>query len=273
MAPDYHCYFNGEMIRYADCKLHVSDLLIQRGYGVFDFFRSRQGDIHWLDDYTDRLFKSIKLSEFDISPEKEDFQAMVSNLQVKNKLHNGAFKVIVTGGESENLAEVSGSPDFIILNVPWKRPPLETFQNGVPLISYDYVRPNPEIKTLNYFNTLRLRKKMKEYGAVDVLFHNDRVSEASRANLFFVKNGSVTTPGDNILMGITRKQVMSIFREVRVVEIDAGSIFDFDEIFMASTTRDITPVVAVDGKKIGRGKPGPFTKEVQASFRERGYME
>ncbi len=267
-----YCYFNGDITRYEACTLHVSDLLFQRGYGIFDFFRTRNGEIPWLEDYTERLFNSIRLSAIEANLSEEDFLSIIRDLQKKNNLVNGAFKVIVTGGYSETLESVTGRSNILVLNIPWNRPPRETREKGVGLITCNYVRPNPEIKTLNYFNTIRLRDRMRKFGAVDVLFYRDTFSEASRANVFFVKDGSLYTPGSNILPGITRKQVLKLFSNILVTDIPSDQLYSFDEIFIVSTSRDITPVVNIEGKKIGNGKPGPVCREVQEAFHSRGWI-
>lgn len=266
------CFVNGNLIPYNEITLHVSDLQLQRGYGIFDFLRARNGSIPWLEDYANRVFNSLRLAEIDTEMTKDDFISVIHQLHAKNGLTDGAFKLIVTGGYSDTLESVTGPPNFMILNVPWKRPPAVSFQKGVNLISYRYVRPEPEIKTLNYFNTMRFRKKMKEFNAVDVLYHTDTISEASRANLFFVKDGQMFTPAKHILYGVTRKQVLELFPETDVTDISATMLFEFDEVFMASTSKDITPVVNVEGHAIGNGKPGPVTRKVQEAFTEKGWM-
>jgi branched-chain amino acid aminotransferase len=83
MTQDPFCYFNGETVRYSQLHLHISDLLIQRGYGIFDFFRTRNGEIPWLDDYTDRLFNSMKLSEIDAPASRDEFTKIIDSLQEK----------------------------------------------------------------------------------------------------------------------------------------------------------------------------------------------
>lgn len=271
MNQSNFCYFNGDLVRFDKIHLHVSDLLFQRGYGVFDFFRTRNGSILFLEHYMDRLFNSLDLSGLEVNLDREQFAAIIHDLQEKNGLENGAFKVIVSGGYSDNLVSVTGKTNMVILNLDWIKPPEETFKKGVPLISDRFVRPNPEVKSLYYFNTLRLQKKLREYGAVDVLYHTDRISEASRANLFFVKGGHVFTPTSDILKGITRKIVLSMFEEIQLKDIKADSLYGFDEIFITSTTRDVTPVVSIEGKKIGNGSPGPVTREIQEAFRAKGY--
>ena len=266
-----YCYFNGDLVRFGDLHLHVTDLLFQRGYGVFDFFRSRNGSIPWLEDYMERLFTSLELSDIEVGLDREQFASVIHGLQQRNSLVNGAFKVIVTGGYSDNLESATGQANLVILNISWKKTPEETFEKGVHLIRERFVRPNPEVKTLYYFNTLSLQKKLRQYSAVDVLYHTDRISEASRANLFFVKGDRVYTPASDILKGITRKRVLSLFSEIQVDDIEAGLLYDFDEIFLTSTSRDVTPVVAVEGQQIGNGTPGPLTREIQAAFRAEGW--
>lgn len=262
-----YCYFNGETLPYGKCKLHISDLLIQRGYGIFDFFRWRNGGIPWFGDYIDRLYTSVELAGLEMGPGQEEFRSAVFSLKKKNRPETDAFKVIVTGGYSDNLDSVTGPANLVILNVPWRTPPPWHYENGVSLISCEYERPNPEIKTLNYFNALRLHHKFREFNAVDVLYHTENITEASRANVFFVKKGEVYTPASGILKGITRKQVLKLFSGIRVEDIPSEQLFGFDEIFITSTTRDITPVTSVDGKKIGNGKPGPVTGEILERFR------
>ncbi len=268
--PNYS-YFNGDLVPFGDLKLHVTDLLFQRGYGVFDFFRSRNGSIPWLEDYLERLYNSLALSAIEVDLDKEEFTSLIYELQEMNGLSNGAFKVIISGGYSDNLESATGPANIIILNIPWKKPPDESFEKGVNLIREEFTRPNPEVKTLYYLNTLRLQKKLGEYKAVDIMFHNHWISEASRASLFFVKGDQIYTPARDILMGITRKKVLSLFPEIRVEDIEAGFLYDFDEMFLTSTSREVTPVVSVEGKKIGKGMPGAITREVQAAFRAKGW--
>lgn len=271
MNQSNFCYFNGDLVHLQDIQIHVTDLLFQRGYGVFDFFRCRDGSFPWLEDYVERLFTSLELSGIEVDLDREQFKSVIYSMQEKNGLHNGAFKVIVSGGYADNLESVSGPANIVILNVAWNRPPGETIEKGVNLIRDEYVRPNPEVKTLYYFNRLKLQKKLREYNAIDVLYYTDKISEASRANLFFVKQGSVYTPLSNILKGITRKQVLSICPEIKVEDIESERLYDFDEIFLTSSSNDVTPVVSVEGQKIGKGMPGPVTREIQAAFRAEGW--
>lgn len=262
-----YCWLNGETLQYKDCHLHISDLLIQRGYGVFDFFRCRDGHIPWLEDYTDRLYKSMQLSGIEEPLSREEFTSLIYDLKEKNESVNDAFKVIVTGGYSDTLDSITGSANMIILSVPWKAPSTESFTQGVNLISDEYQRPNPEVKTLYYYNSMRLSKKMKEYNAIDVLYYTNKIAETSRASVFLVQGGEIYTPASDILHGITRKRLLSFNGEIRVQDLPAKQLLECDEMFITSTSRNITPIVALDGKKIGDGKPGKITRELITGFK------
>jgi len=261
-----YCYLNGELIREADCKLHISDLQIQRGYGVFDFFRCRDGAIPWLEDYQKRLFTSIQLAGIENPLNQEEFQGIIHELQERNGGLRGAFKIIVTGGNSSTLEGVTGPATVIIMQVGWNPHPEGNFEKGVNLVSDEFVRPNPKIKSLYYFNSLRLRQKLKEHQAVDVLYHKGTVSECSRANLFWVQDGRFFTPASNILEGITRKQVMKLAGAVSLRDPDLNELLNADEVFITSTSRDITPVVNIDGRSIGKGIPGKQTLQLMQAF-------
>lgn len=260
------CYFNGKIIPFAECNVHVSDLQFQRGYGIFDYFRAKDDHIQWLDDYLDRFFNSLLISEFEIDLSRNDIKSILSEIQKRNGMKESGFKIMVTGGYSEDLGSVDGKPNVLILNIPFKKTDISLIEKGVNLITCDYVRPFAEVKTLNYFTSLRLHKKKKEFNAVDVLYHNDLISETSRANIFFIKGDSIYTPKNNILKGITRKHILELVPYIRIEDIPTNKLFDFDEIFISGSNKDILPVTNIDGKNIADGKPGKITRELISAF-------
>jgi len=268
MKNTTYCYFNGDFLKYENLNFHISDLQFQRGYGVFDYFLCRNGSIHWLEDYTDRFFRSKEIAGIELKMNRGEFISVISALQEKNNLPNAAFKVILTGGYSDTLESVTGPANLFVLNLLRNPPPQESYEKGIRLVSDRYVRPNPEAKSLFYFNSLRLQKKIKDGGASEVLYYTDTITEASRANLFFVKDGRVSTPASGILYGITRKQVLSLYPGIHVEDIPFENLYDFDEIFLTSTSREVTPVIAVDGRMIGNGSPGDVTREIRRMFLE-----
>ena len=77
MNSSNYCYFNGDLVLHRDLHLHVNDLLFQRGYGVFDFFRSRSGNILWLEDYMERLYTSLELSGIEVDLDRDTFESVI----------------------------------------------------------------------------------------------------------------------------------------------------------------------------------------------------
>lgn len=181
-------------------------------------------------------------------------------------MEKSGFKLMVTGGYSEDLGSVTGKPNVLVLNIPYKKPDNVLFETGVNLITCRYVRPFAEVKTLNYFTSLRMHKKKLEFKAVDVLYHDDHFSETSRGNIFFIKGNSIYTPKNNILKGITRKHILELVPSIKIEDIPADKLFEFDEVFISSSNKDILPVTNIDGKKIGDGKGGKVTKELISAF-------
>ena len=110
------CYFNGDFLKYENLNIHVSDLLFQRGYGVFDFFRCRNGSLFWLDDYLDRFFRSAEIAEIEIGVNRHELSSVIYSLQERNGMKNGAFKLMLSGGYSDNLESVTRE----IQNALWK---------------------------------------------------------------------------------------------------------------------------------------------------------
>ena len=125
-------------------------------------------------------------------------------------------------------------------------------------------------KTTNYIQAVLLQKERKEAGALEILYSfGGRVLECSTSNFFIVKNGRLITPKDDILLGITRKVTIDLARpSIKIEERPLGieETFAADEAFLTSSFKEIVPVVAIDGKKIGGGKVGPITKKLMGSF-------
>lgn len=266
------CYYNGVFIPQKECTINITDLGFQRGYGIFDFFRSRNGTVLRLDDYLKRLFNSVKDSGINISLTKPLIESIIQELQKQNNFKNSAFKIIVTGGNSNDCATYENTASLIVLNIPFKKFNSTLYKKGASLITYNYSRPEPKIKTLNYYTSLKLQKLLRQKQAIDVLYYDKYISETARSNIFLIKNNILYTPKNNILLGITRAIVLELaidYFEVKVTDIPINDLFDFDEIFISSTAKEIMPIVEIDGKKIGNHKIGEVTKILMKSFHDK----
>ena len=255
---------NNQIVDQDDASLGIYDLGLNRGFGVFDFFRISKGKFRFFEDHLDRFLNSIKLSNIPFNYSREDVKSKIHYLREINSVINGYVRITLTGGDSPNFGDIPSESKLIV--VVGNLDSNLIGDEGVSLISKFYIRSVPKIKTTNYFFAQMHRAEMLERGAVDILYYTDEITETSRANIFFVKKGKLYTPKSDILEGITRKKVLSLFPDTILKDIPAENMYDFDEVFICSSTKEITPVIKIDDTIIGNGKPGAVTIGVMRKF-------
>jgi len=262
------CYLNNKFLSYTETKLHISDLGLQRGYAIFDYFLEMDGRIPFFNDYLDRFYSSAAGLNLEVPLSRELLKEKIGYLIDHNKYGRSGIKLLLTGGLSEDLYSPA-SPNFMIINMPLKHDPC-AFGEGVKLMMMEYQRFQPEVKTTFYLPTLVNYQKMKDQGAIELLYHqNGMISETTRANIFIIKNKTLITPGNGILKGITRMHVLRIAEhliklEVRNVSVE--ELWQSDEVFITGTSKHVMPVIQVDEIVIGNGKPGVITRSVSEAF-------
>lgn len=261
---------NNEFIEEEKASLGVTDLSIQRGYGVFDFFRTVNYVPLFLDDYLDRFFNSAKILRLQIPQSRENIKQIITAMIRMNKTADSSFRLVLTGGYSPDYYEVL-SPNFLILQQPVHLADKQTFDKGIKIILYEYMRDFPTVKSINYLVGVFLQHEIKNRNADDVLYYKDnKILEFPRSNVFAVtKEGTVVTPAENVLKGITRMKVLELARDKYAVEeraITVDEIKNAAEVFLTSTTKRIIPIIEIDGKKINNSKPGEVTTCLYNSF-------
>ncbi|GHA72710.1 aminotransferase class IV [Pontibacter akesuensis] len=261
-----HAYIHGQIQPLESAFLHVSDLSIQRGYGIFDYFKVQQGRPVFLADYLSRFYKSAQLMELRVPLSINELEDVLQELIVVNNLPLSGVKMILTGGYSANGYD-PGEPNLIILQQPLTLPTQEMINQGIKIITHEFVREIPRAKTINYSTGIRLIKQIQAAGAADVLYHqNGVVTEFPRCNFFIVTmDDVVVTPAEDVLLGVTRKNVLEIARHKYKTEERAVTLEDIaqaKEAFLTSTTKRILPIVQVDDQAVSDGKPGTVTREL-----------
>lgn len=261
-----YSFFNDAFVPVEKNYIHVSDLATQRGYGIFDFFKVVRGKPLFLQDYLDRFYKSADAMRLPVSLSRESLTAIIDELIKKNGVPEAGIKMILTGGYSPDGYEI-GKPNLIITQHGLTMPGPALLEKGIKVITHEYVRDIPHVKTINYIMGIWLQKKVKDQQAADVLYHrNGLVSEFPRCNLFIVKeNDEIVTPASHVLPGITRKKVLELSGKpyrIRESEVRLDEVYAAKEVFLTSTTKRILPIVQVDDKMIGTGKPGSVSKAV-----------
>lgn len=261
------CFADGEIVDSSTAKIHPMDLGFIRGYGIFDFFRSVNYQPLFLDSYLDRFIGSAEKTFLPLPYSREELKSIVKKLTDKNDMEQGGFRMLLSGGLSENHFSPAEGKLFIFPET-LLFPSEEKYNKGIKLLGLDYVRPLADIKTTNYALPVWDSIRWKKEGAEDVLYHkNGIVSESSRSNFFIVKDGTVITPDKDILLGITRKHVLKLIDKVEIRPVTLEESLAADEAFITSTTKILLPVTQIDDHLIGNGKPGPVSMGILEKFK------
>lgn len=259
-------YLNGQVQPWQNACLHISDLSVQRGYGVFDYLKVQNGKPVFLPDYLQRFRESAQLMEMEVPLPDSELESIILDLIRRNKLGLSGIKMILTGGYSPNAYDLT-DPNLIILQQPLVLPGPEQLAKGIRIITHSYVREIPKAKTINYTMGIRLQKEIKAKEASEVLYEQQGVvSEFPRCNFFILTQDDVlVTPHEQVLLGVTRNKVLQLARQKYKTEersLHLEEVYKAKEAFLTSTTKRIVPIVQVNDMQIGNGTPGPATQQL-----------
>jgi branched-chain amino acid aminotransferase len=259
---------NHQLYTEEDAKISVSDLAIQRGFGIFDFLKTINHIPIFLEDHFDRFYNSAKEMNLTVGATRAELKNSIDALIKQNNLPNSGLKFILTGGFSDDGYTMS-SPNLILTQVPFEIDKA-AFENGMKLVTYPHQRQLPTIKTIDYLQAIRLQSYIKENLADEVLYHqNASIRECPRANFFIVKGDKIITPKTDILKGITRSKILALNIEGYALleeDFNVNDLATADEAFISSSTKNAFPVLSIDGNSIGDGKPGKITRKINEAL-------
>ena len=265
----HHCYFNGEIRPVTETFVHFTDLGLLRGYGMFDYFRTYNGRPFQWDWYWERYERSAALLRIPNPIEKAEALAIVQTLLEKSGLNDCSIRFVLTGGCATDSITMT-KPNLLIISENVHAVSEKEYQNGIKVITYEFVRDIPEIKSTDYKHLLILQPDIKAANATDVLFHkNGEVSELSRSNVFIIKNNVLITSDANILHGITRRTVLELAKPIFDIEVRTltlAEVLAADEVFTTSTIKRVLPITQIDASVIGNGKIGVQTQKLLTLF-------
>lgn len=281
-------WFNGELIPFADAKVHVLSHAIHYGSSVFEGVRAYDTPdkgtcIFRLDEHTRRLFDSAKIYRMTIPYTHEEMNQAQKDVVVKNGFKSAYLRPAAFYGEiGLGLAVPFGTEaDVLVAAMQWGSYLGEdALENGVDagIVSWNRLAANTMPTGAkaggNYLSSqlISMEARRHGYGEGIALDTNGYVSEGAGENIFVIRDGVVTTTPVTaaILPGITRDSIMTLLRdmgyEVREQNIPREAMYLADEILMCGTAAEVTPVRSVDGIEVGNGKRGPITKQVQDAF-------
>lgn len=277
-------YINGKFYEKRDAKVSVFDHGLLYGDGVFEGIRSYNRLVFKLREHIDRLFESAKSIMLTVPLNKEELiKAVIATLK-KNNLADAYIRLIVTRGEGDlglDPRKCKGNATIIIIADKIALYPREFYKNGLKIVTVPTIRNlpealNPQIKSLNYLNNILAKIEAVNAGCDEAIMLDSLgyVAECTGDNIFVVKKNHLYTPPQcmGTLRGITRDTVLEIAPKSKIPVhehvITRHEVYISDECFLTGTAAQIIPVVKVDGRIIGNGKPGKITTLLIKKFKE-----
>jgi branched-chain amino acid aminotransferase len=276
-------FIDGKFYDEKNAKISVFDHGLLYGDGIFEGIRAYSGRVFRLKEHIDRLYCSAKaiLLEIPMSPAALT-KAVVETCR-RNKLRDGYIRLVVTRGVgtlglNPNRCE---RPSIVIIAGKIKLYPQEMYDNGMAIVTVPTTRNlhnavNPAIKSLNYLNNILAKIEANNAGCEEAIMLNSEgfVAECTGDNIFILKGRQLLTPplSAGALYGITRGVVMDLARqsglEVSEPNLTRYDVYNADECFLTGTAAEVIPVVKVDGRVIGSGKPGAGTRDLLERFHQ-----
>lgn len=243
-------FLNDEWIPQEKACLYFRDLSIQRGYGIFDFFKVINAVPVFLDDHLDRFYSSAKEMHLPVAYSRTELKNIISELLKRNTITDTGVRITLTGGYSPDGYQLT-QPNLIIALHSFSSPHQDQLEKGIQLITYAHQRQLPHVKTIDYLMAIWLQPFIKQNNADDVLYHqNGSVSECPRSNFFAVtKDDHLLTPSKNILKGVMRSKLIETAKRDFTVEerdLTIEEIKTCKEAFITSTTKLLLPVRRLD---------------------------
>jgi branched-chain amino acid aminotransferase len=276
-------YVDGKYLPQEQAVVSVFDHGFLYGDGVFEGIRSYEGVVFRLDEHLGRLYESAKTIGMEIPISIKEMEEVVLETIRKNNLRNSYIRLVVSRGFGDLGLDPRKcpKPSIVCITASISLYPQEMYENGLEVVitSTRKNRPDvqsPRVKSLNYLSNIMAKMELARQGLLEgiMLTVDGYVAEATADNIFILKKGVLYTPPKflGILEGVTRNAVIELARkagfEMREEVFTAHDLYNAEEVFLTGTAAEVIPVVKIDGRTIGNGKPGAVTKQLTAAFRE-----
>jgi branched-chain amino acid aminotransferase len=291
MAEAKYMVFNGEVIPFADGKVHIASPAVKYGIGVFEGVRGywndtqRQLYVFRLREHMERLKQSMKLLRLEDKHSLESLEDGVLRMIRANEFRTTIqMRVMAILDGIETARHGLGPVTLCIQGSP--KEPHEFLEKGLTAGTSSWVRPSDNSLPVrvkcnaNYVNGRLAELEAKAGGFDRAILLNSRgkVSEGPGATMFLIRKGRPVTPStsNDILESITRDSLISILQEELDLEteqrdVDRSEIYAAEEAFICGTLAEVSPIVSLDGVPIGDGKVGPITRALQHKYLDIAY--
>jgi len=277
-------YLNGKLVEKEDAKISVFDHGFLYGDGVFEGIRAYDCLVFKLKEHIDRLFESAHSIMLPIKLSKEKMIEAVTETLKANGLKDAYIRLIVSRGEGDlglDPRKCKGNETIVVITDRIALYSEKLYREGMAIITVPTIRNlpealNPQIKSLNYLNNILAKIEAVNCGYEEALMldHLGYVAECTGDNIFVVEKEELYTPPQcmGTLRGITRDAVLAVARKSKIPThehvLTRHELYNSQECFLTGTAAEIIPVVKVDGRQIGNGKPGKITKLLMQGFKK-----
>lgn len=276
-------YLDGKFVAEEDARVSVFDHGVLYGDGIFEGIRAYNGRVFKLKEHVDRLYNGAGAIMLQPPVSKEEMQEIVLETLRQNDLRDAYIRLVITRGKGDLGLDPANCPKPTLFCIASgiQLYPEELYQKGMEVVTVPTRRNtpetiNPQMKSLNYLNSIMAKLEAKLAGVQEAIMMNNEgyVAEATGDNIFIVHGGELITPPAflGILEGITRNTVMDLAAgkdiPVKAQVFTRYDVYSADECFLTGSAAEIIPVVKVDGRTIGNGKPGTITQDMIKAYRE-----
>lgn len=285
MTNSLKVWLDGNLINEADAKVPIMTHSLQYGSGIFEGIRSYESTegsaIFRLDDHIKRFFRTARVYSMELPYGQSQLRTAIIDTVKVNKLSSSYIRPFAFYNDSRIGVHVKGKAiSVFVAAMPYGAYFGKAKETGLRCKVSSWHRITSSVLPIqakasgNYLNSIIANLDATKSGFDEAILVNERgyVAEGPGSNIFLVEDGTLVTPGkdSDILLGITRDSVIKMANALKIpVEerfVHREELYNADEIFMAGTAAEITPVVNVDNVDIGSGKPSDITKTLSTKF-------
>ena len=270
-------YVNGEFLPLERATVHVEDRGFQFADGVYEVVRTYGGKPFATDEHVARLFRSLDAIELKLPLGADRIRALIEEGVRRANFGEAIVYLQVTRGRAPRHRGIpkEAEPTVVMTVRPLPERPVRLRENGIAVMTMPEFRwSRCDIKSIALLPSVLAYHAARKGGAGDAVFveADGTVNESTAGNVFIVTRGKLRTPpkSTHILSGVTRDKILAAARgaglETAEERVTKADLYAADEMFLTSTTTEIMPVTAVDGRPVGTGKPGPASARIYEQF-------
>ncbi|WP_042474515.1 D-amino-acid transaminase [Bacillus ndiopicus] len=267
---------NDRIVADEEVVVNKEDRGYQFGDGIYEVIKVYNGQLFTADEHIDRFYLSAEKIRLTIPYTKHKLHQLLHELVEANEINNGHIYFQITRGATARnhiFPSADVAPVLTGAAVEASRP-ITNLENGVKATFVEDIRwLRCDIKSLNLLGAVLAKQEAFEKGCYEAILHRgETITEGSSTNVFGIKDGVLYThPANNlILKGITRQVILTCAQEIdlpiKEQAMTKEQLLAMDEVIVASTTSEVTPVIEIDGQKINDGQVGLWTRKLQAQF-------